>query len=320
MTPVKEKSATVLKAQKLLDTPLRVFYHLSFDDPRQRKLILSEMPMVEKFHKDGDKVRRLRAGKIAAEMRPCYEAPLINVDQEQHLFRKMNYYKYRAKRLMANMNPNRVGIKRVQKIEEYLAKAVAIRNQIAESNFRLATQILKGQITFYREHSLTDALLSDAYFDVLKAVDYFNWTLGNRFSTYATWVVKKNFYRDSKQKVAQAERQSFLDDSHADTLESREDGYEEEKAHLNQQKLVKRLLHLLEKDGDTCADRKRQVFVLENYFGVNGSERHTLEGISEKIGVTKERVRQLKEKGLAWIKEKVQEMGISYEVELEDAG
>ena len=303
---------TKRRAQKLLDNTLRVFYHPCFNDPKQRKNILADMPGNEKFQKDNEKVQRLQNNKIAPEMRPCYEAPLLNFEQEQHLFRKMNYFKYRAKKLLTGMNPNRVGEKRVRNIEQHLEVAEAIRNQIDESNFRLATQILKGQITFYREHSLTDALLSDGYFDVLKAVDYFNWTTGYRFSTYATWVVKKNFFRDSKQKITHAERFTHLDDARAEMINSRGDGHEEEKEYDDRKKLVSRLLKLLA-EGDGSTDRERQVFVLERYFGVNGNDRHTLEEISEEIGVTKERVRQLKEKGLLWIKEKVEELGIRCE-------
>ena len=317
---VQTEETTKQRAQKLLDITLRVFHHPCFDDLKQRKNILADMPGSEKFEKDNEKVRKLQSTKIAPEMRPCYEAPLLNFEQEQHLFRKMNYFKYRAKKLLAGMNPSRVGEKRVRNIEQHLEIAEGIRNQIAESNFRLATQILKGQITFYREHSLTEALLSDGYFDVLKAVDYFNWTTGYRFSTYATWVVKKNFFRDSKQKIQQAERFTYLDDARAEMINSRGDGHEEEKEYSDRKQLVVRLLKLLA-EGDDSTDRDRQVYVLERYFGVNGNERHTLEKISEQIGVTKERVRQLKEKGLLWIQQKVEELGIQYEgMEVRDAG
>ena len=313
------KENTRLRAEKLLENKLRVFPHPSFDDPKQRKDILAEIPGFEKFQKDAEKVERLRTSKVAPEMRPCYEAPLLNFEQEQHLFRKMNYFKYRAKKLMQGLTPGRVGEKRVANIEDHLAVAEKIRNQIAESNFRLATQILKGQITFYREHSLVDGLLSDAYFDVLKAVDYFNWTLGHRFSTYATWVVKKNFFRDSKQKITHAERFTHLDESQAEMIQSRGDGHEEEQDYDDRQQLVGKLLTMLA-NGEGCSDKDRQVYVLENYFGVNGCQRHTLEEISKEIGVTKERVRQLKEKGLLWIREKVAELGIEYETEIGCAG
>jgi DNA-directed RNA polymerase sigma subunit (sigma70/sigma32) len=50
---------------------------------------------------------------------------------------------------------------------------------------------------------------------------------------------------------------------------------------------------------------------LEKYFGVNGRDKMTLEQISDEIGVTKERVRQLKERGLEWIRQRVEQMGIT---------
>lgn len=298
---------TKQRAEALLELTLRVFYHPSFDDSEQKKNILSDIPGLEKFAKEEKKVRKLCNANISSEMRPCYESPLLNFEQEQHLFRKMNYFKHRAKKLILGINLNRLCEKRIKNIEEHLKIAMAIRNQIAESNFRLATQILKGQITFYREHSLTDSLLSDGYFDVLKAVDYFDWTKGYRFSTYTTWVIKKNFFRDSKQKITYAERFTYLDDAHAENINSR--GNDDEAEYVDRQQLVKKLLDLLSK-GDKSTDRDRQVRVLQNYFGVNGSERKTLEQISQEIGVTKERVRQLKEKGLQWIKQKVIELDI----------
>lgn len=294
------------RLEKILDVKLRVFHHPSFDDPKQIKSILAEMPDFEKFQKDNKKIVESPAKSTTPEMRPCYEAALLTPIQEQHLFRKMNYYKYKAKKLLAVRN---VTENRVSKIEKLLKQAKTIRNDIARSNFRLATQILKLQITFYREHSLTDALLSDAYFDVLKAVDYFNWTLGHRFSTYATWVVKKNFFRDSKQKINQAERFGYLDEESARIIESKTSGFAEESEYEVQKKVVQKLLKMLA-EGDCSTDNRRQVIVLENYFGVNGKERQTLEGISAEIGVTKERVRQLKEKGLQWLRSKVEQLGI----------
>lgn len=295
------------RAEKLFETKLRIFYHPIFDELKQRTVIVSDMPDVEKFQKDGFRVKKLRNNKTPPEMRPCYEAPLLNFEQEQHLFRKMNYFKYLAKKTLESMNPERLSENKIEATENHLTMADEIRNQIAESNFRLATQILKNKITFYRKNSLTDTLLSDAYFDVLKSVDYFDWTKGYKFSTYATWVVKKNFYRDSKKNIVHSERFTFLDDSFYEMINSRGEGYEEEKQYESRQKLVKKLLTLLSQSNDRV-DRVRQVKVLEHYFGVNGNKRQTLEQISQEIGVTKERVRQLKEKGLLWIKKKVEEL------------
>ena len=109
-----------------------------------------------------------------------------------------------------------------------------------------------------------------------------------------------------------------MDESHAEMLNSRGEGYEQEKEYTERQELVKTLLKLLS-EGDDGTDRNRQVRVLEHYFGVNGNNRQTLQQISDEIGVTKERVRQLKEKGLNWIRQKIEELGIEHEYECEVA-
>lgn len=295
---------TKIRLEKILQNPLRVFYDASFDDAKKTKEILAEIPGIEQFKSDNNKIYKI-VSKKPMEMRPCYEAALLTFEQEQHLFRKMNFYKHKAKILL---NGSKISSAALKKIEDFLDKAQTIRNEIASSNFRLATQILKMQISFYREHSLVESMLSDAYLDVIKAVDYFNWTLGNRFNTYATWVIKKNFFRDSKQKIKYAEKFEYLDEEHVVAIESKNFGFEEEKQYEVYKKIVQKLLKLFEKDSKYA----RHLIVIERYFGING-DRQTLEEISHIIGCTKERVRQLKSQGLRWLKDKIVASNIDLE-------
>jgi RNA polymerase primary sigma factor/RNA polymerase sigma factor len=306
-------SPTEQRARKILERPFRFIFNADFDNPKKRKEILGEMPDIEKFNEQRKKVVQLRNGdKIAPEMRPCYEEPLLTREQEYHLFRKMNYFKYRAKKLMADLNPRRCSDKRLDKIESLLEEANKIRNQIGNSNFRLATQLLRKQSSFYREHSLTDGLLSDAYFDVLKAIDYFNFNLGNKFSTYCTWVLRKNFSRDLKNQAKYQERFTTGMEDPLNEIKDDGDGYKEEITYENNRKLVDKLLELLA-ESDCNGDVQRQVYAIEEWFGLHGKEHRTLDAISQDMDVTKERVRQLKEKGLQVIREKVKELGIVFE-------
>lgn len=294
------------KFDSLRESQIRIFHHSSFDDPLEEKNILADIPRMDVFLVENRKIQKLRAAKLSPEMRPCYESPLLDFEQEQHLFKKMNYCKYKAKKILNEINPDRVNSKKIEMVESYLSMANSVRNEIAQANFRLATQILKN-----RKNSTED--LSDAYLDVLKAVDYFDWTLGNKFSTYATWVIRNNFFRDCKQRAIHLERFTHLDDAKANSICSRTDENEEERAYADKKRLVNKLLKLISKD-ETNKDKKRQLIILENYFGVNGKDRKTLEEISVTIGVTKERVRQLKEKGLSLIQKKIEELGIQYEI------
>ena len=148
------------------------------------------------------------------------------------------------------------------------------------------------------------SILSDAYVNVIKAVDYFNWTLGHRFSTYATWVVKKNYFRDCKHKASQSERSSSIDENCSELVDYRTTSSSDEKRQDARRQLIKKLIGIMVRE-NLGTDRVRQAYVLENYYGVNGRDKKTLEQISDEIGVTKERVRQLKETGLEWIQRRI---------------
>lgn len=320
MRIIKERipSKNELRARHILEQPFRVIISPDFDSPKKRREILGEMPEIEKFNEQRKKVVQLRSSdKIASEMRPCYEEPLLSRKQEFHLFRKMNYFKYRAKKLMADMNPRRCSAKRLDKIESLLGEANSIRNQIANSNFRLATQLLRKQSSFYREHSLTDNLLSNAYFDVLKAVDYFDFQLGYKFSTYCTWVLRKNFSRDLRNQSKYQERFTTGMEEPLNDIQDDDDGYQAEVTYNNNRELVDRLLKILS-ESDSNADVQRQIYAIEEWFGLHGKDRRTLDAISQDMDVTKERVRQLKEKGLQILREKVKELGIKFDGVVED--
>jgi RNA polymerase sigma factor (sigma-70 family) len=298
----------VERAEKILDTPLRVFPHPDFDDKSKIHDILADIPDAEAFAALKKKVANLRKANLSPEMRPCYEEPLLTREQEYHLFRKMNYYKYKAKLLKTNLNLKRqLSERRVEQIEYYLSKAAEVRNQIANSNFRLATQILRKDINHFHDPGVTETFLSDAYLDVLKAVDYFDYNLGNKFSTYCTWVIKKNFFRAVKNHQRIMETQRSGDQS------SLELGfYEENNADLEEQETKTILKKLIQKTSKNCnvRDARRQIYILEHYFGLNGKEKHTLEQISEQLGITKERVRQLKEKFLKSMRESALDLGL----------
>lgn len=261
------------------------------------------------FHEDFKSPKKLK--EITAEV--FHDNSLLSAEEEIFFFKKMNYFKYKAKRLLESLDGRPVSESRLKKAEFFIEEAKQVRNLIAESNLRLASQLLRCNISYYKKNSLVDSLLSDAYFDIIKSVDYFNWTLGNRFSTYATWVLKKNFFRESKEIQKKSRRLVSIEDSdakfHTKEVEST---LKAELDHKSNQSIVSTLLSMLE-TGDCAKDQKRQVFILESYFGLNGKEDCTLEEISSELGITKERVRQLKEKSLGWLREKIKQMNLDYE-------
>ena len=54
----------------------------------------------------------------------------------------------------------------------------------------------------------------------------------------------------------------------------------------------------------------REALIVECYFGLNGNNRHTLEEIGEKFDLTRERVRQIKERALRRLRRIAQSQGV----------
>ena len=137
--------------------------------------------------------------------------------------------------------------------------------------------------------------------DIIKSVDYFNFTLGNKFSTYCIWVLRKNFYRMLKNKKSKEEMRQ-LDDNSQDNISSPENFLSTEVHQRENATYINRILDMA-KDKLNTRDINRQIMIVEHYFGINGKERKNLEEISKILCITKERVRQLKEKLLVSMRE-----------------
>ena len=50
---------------------------------------------------------------------------------------------------------------------------------------------------------------------------------------------------------------------------------------------------------------EREKYILENYYGLNSFEENTLQFISGELGLTRERTRQIKEKALKKIRDRI---------------
>src|SRR5262249_30051000 len=73
-------------ARRLLDRPLDYIYHASFDDPSGEADIMAPMPAAGDF--DAQRVKMHAPKDAPPELASLYEMPLLNKEQEQHLFRK----------------------------------------------------------------------------------------------------------------------------------------------------------------------------------------------------------------------------------------
>ena len=277
-----------IRAQRLLDQPIEYIYNESFDDAAQAARIVGSMPDADVFELHR---RQMRIPKDAPpELISNYEMPLLTKDQEQHLFRKMNFLKQRASKMLAEMklpsgliNYAKLRVETLDQIEASLKDAAEIKETLIRCNMRLVTSIAKrhsGQAENFFE------LLSDGNISLMRAVEKFDYFRGNKFSTYASWAIMKNFARSIPDEKNRRERFVTGNEEVFDAAVDKRTDEKECLAAAEQATVkVNRLLDYLE-------PREREIIRMRAGLD-NGADGMTLEKIGEKLGITKERVRQL---------------------------
>jgi RNA polymerase primary sigma factor len=279
------------RACQLVAAPLDYIYHSSFDDPANEAEFLAPMPDAEAYEA---RRREMKAPRdVSAELAPMYEVPLLSKEQEQHLFRKMNYLKHKAAQLRKQLckdddidtfevDPTKVRIQDLNRIEELQHEANVVKDQLINANMRLVASITK------KHAAQTDnffELMSDGNMSLIRAVEKFDYSRGFKFSTYASWAIMKNFARSIPDDKHRRER--FLtgcDEVFEVKPDARSDEHEIVATHERATHSVNRLLEYLE-------PREREIIRMR--AGLDGTEGLTLEQIGQQKGITKERVRQL---------------------------
>ena len=184
-----ERVINEMRARRLLETKLEFMYDPSFDAPGAEAEILAPMPEPARAESP---VGRAPRGAAALPGQPLRRARSRRASRSAHLFRKMNYLKYRASKLRERLDPARARAADLDEIERLQEEALAVKNQIIRANLRLVVSIAKKHVgprnNFFE-------LVSDGNMSLIRAVEKFDFARGNKFSTYATWAIMRNFFR-----------------------------------------------------------------------------------------------------------------------------
>jgi RNA polymerase primary sigma factor len=268
-----------MRAERILETELGYIHHESFDDPSCREAILGPMPA--RSGTLSDRRRDVPEG-TPPYLASLYEVPLLSREQEMHLFRKMNYLKFQAKHLRDRLDPKHAKSAELDAIERLQEQALELKNEIIRANLRLVVSIAKRHVGHTDEFF---ELVSDGNMSLIHAVEKFDFSRGNKFSTYASWAVMNNFARTiPKEKHRRDRFVTGHDEMFAAAADVRADEYESESAHSRNREVVTGML-------DRLGDRERRILV--SRYGLEGATEQTLEQLGRELGVTKERIRQI---------------------------
>jgi len=234
---------------------------------------------------------------MPAYLASLYEVPLLTREEEAHLFQKMNYLKYKASRLRDTLDVNRPKSRLMHRIEKLYEESLVTKNQIIRANLRLVVSIAKRYVGPAEDFF---ELVSDGNLSLIRAVVKFDVSRGNRFSTYATWAIMKNFARSIPAVLRHRDRFSTSHSAVFSTTEDqRADPHEQEQAQLQRQRQVKKIL---------CCLDEREVQIVTGRFGLNrGQQPLTLVQVGAAMGVSKERIRQIQSRAMGKLKKAAEE-------------
>lgn len=272
-----------MRARRIMELPLDYIPNTVFGRASMEKAMLGDMPALE----TPVKKTKLPSG-LPPYLASLYEVPLLTREQEAHLFRKFNYLKYKAAKLRKRLDPARAKSSVMDEIEKLYDQAVAVKNQIVRANLRLVVSIAKrhvGQWDNFFE------LVSDGNMSLIRAVEKFDYARGNKFSTYASWAIMKNFARTIPDEHRQHDRfRTSHSEMFAATEEYRSDQYEQESAQQQRESQIGKILNRL--------DEREQKIIISRFGLDHSQEPQTLKEVGALMGVTKERVRQIEARAL----------------------
>jgi RNA polymerase primary sigma factor len=220
--------------------------------------------------------------------------------------------------------------------ERELSAIIASKNLTKAQQDSVEQEIIQGNLRFvitvakqYQNQGLDLAdLIAEGNFGLIKAIKNFDWSKNLRFISYAVWWVKQSIlqslnehartirlpvnivqelHREKKavekgigelsDKMAGLPSMVYLDrtiNEEGDTLMdiiANNDAHRPDEAFNGKDLLKEKLMETL----GVLDERER--LIIEDYFGLSGNTR-TLEDIGGDFNLTKERVRQIKEKAL----------------------
>jgi RNA polymerase primary sigma factor len=220
--------------------------------------------------------------------------------------------------------------------EKVLSQKIMSDNCSENEREKIYKELLEGNLRFvitvakqYQNQGIDLAdLIAEGNFGLMKAIKNFDWAKNNRFISYAVWWIKQSILQclnDNSRTIRLPV--NVVQDMYKEKKENEKTNKDLSDKFATLPKIIDLDMHINE-DGDTLIDvikndnaespdeifstkdalkgkmmkimsmlDERERAIVEDYYGITGTPR-TLEDIGSDFSLTKERVRQIKEKAL----------------------
>jgi len=285
--------------QVLKDFSKKYFADDSFYKNGANLQIMKEMPDYEQYLENkATSIEYKQAGALAA----CSAEPVLSKAQQIHLFRHYNFLKYCIAKKLVNKKLTK---KLHKQMSEFYWRAKKIGNLLAVSNLKLIGCVKKQLAASTQCKFTRDEFVAEIYSSILRAIDFFDWTRGFVFSTYAVWAVKNNLIKAqqlNKKVLSKCESLTKLRLSKDFDPPEKSPTVQEEVSDKEKKAISQKLLELL----DPVLEY-REKYILMRMFGFTKTlpEENTLVAVGKELNISKERVRQIKLRALEYIKNRM---------------
>lgn len=220
--------------------------------------------------------------------------------EERTLFLQYNYARFRVSQLQGRIRHRKPTQKQTVDLIYWYRLSRLYRDQIAETNLALVLAMAKR--VRLRDVDFPDQI-SEGNMALLRAVDKFDASRGFKFSTYACRAILKSFSRQGMKMTRYRQRFPTVFDP---ALEKSD--FPEERRMQDQRERAAEVKQIVLDNSADLSDVEQEI--LHYRFGFNAGRNGkplTLAQVGGRIGLTKERVRQIQNKALAKLREAVEE-------------
>lgn len=280
------------RAEMLMKQPIDYVHSTEFDEEDADAIMLQpneglDVPVP---------THEVAPSEIPAYLSDLYEFPVLTREQEHFLFRKMNYLKHKAVLLQKRLPSSKQIVVEMDLLESLLEQSLSVKNVIVRCNLRLVVSVARK----HKQHGENFfEMVSDGNLTLLRAIETFDFCRGTKFSSYATWALMKSYARTVPGEGQQLNRfQTGSDELISVSQDQRGASADVEEQLLQQGSILESII-------DRLNEREQEAISMR--FALRGnSKTHTLEEISARLGLSKERARQIIASGLEKLREIIQ--------------
>jgi RNA polymerase sigma factor (sigma-70 family) len=219
----------------------------------------------------------------------------LSQEDERNMFQQLHYARYKMAQLRNILIQGKVW--RINDVLTLLflhEKQTEACDKIISANLGLVFTVAK-----YVDHSGADIadLVGEGNMALLRVIDCFDWTRGYKFSTYAWPAIRRSMWRTVKQR----KRYNSLFSIPYDRSVERDnliDRREEE----NLRDLIHDVRYILDCDLAQLSGKERSVIKMRFPLSEDGDSPLSLREIGRKLGLSKERIRQIQNNALIKIR------------------